>query len=110
MFLEGAPATEQASILLNELILRLSELGRARLAVELVQQRLGMKGIEVARSTGHEEEHNCPRLGAGSMRRLRRQGVGAGAEALLVDERGQGQRAEAAKGIAEERATGRNEE
>src|SRR5205823_11156973 len=33
VFLEGAPAAEQASALLNELILRLSELGGARLAV-----------------------------------------------------------------------------
>ena len=60
VLLERPPGAEQPGVALDELILRLAELLGPRLAVELVQQRLGVEGLEVAGPAGHEQEDDRP--------------------------------------------------
>ena len=60
---EGALGAEQSRFVVDELILRFAELGRPLLAVELVQQRLGIEGVHVAWTAGQEQEDH--RLGLG---------------------------------------------
>ena len=69
VFLKRALGAEQLAHPSDELILRLAELRRPRLAVQLVQQRLGIEGLEVARPAGHERKMTDFAFG-GQMRRL----------------------------------------
>ena len=91
---------------LDELILRFAELRGPRLAVELVEQRLGVERFEMARPARHEQEDD--RLGLG--RQMRRpwpradSSAPAAGAASFVQQRRQRQAAEAAEGIAEELA------
>src|SRR5262249_22270697 len=108
--LEGALAAEQAGVLLDELVFRLAELRGARLAVELVQQRLGGGRLQGAGPTGPEEEEDRLRLCARAVRRLCGQRVGGGgALAVFAQQRGQGESAEAAEGVAQDLAAARRE-
>ena len=59
---ELAGRAEQLGALRDELVLGLAELCRPRLAVELVQERLGVERVEVARPAGHEQEDDALRL------------------------------------------------
>src|SRR5262249_49623746 len=105
VLLEDALTAKQAGILLDELILRLAELCGTRLAVEVIQERLGVEGVEMTGSAGHEEENDSPGPGTGFVRRLRGERVGRGAaQVVLVEEGSQGQRPEATEGFAEEPA------
>ena len=54
----------------DELILRFAELGRPLLPVELVQQRLGIERLQVARPARHEQEDHRLGLGSRHVRRL----------------------------------------
>src|SRR5262245_52453289 len=62
VFPKRAPGAEQLRGRLDELILRFAEFLRARLARELVQQRLRIECLHVARSAGHEQENDRLRL------------------------------------------------
>ena len=54
--LERPLRAEQLGVAVDELILRFAELRRSRLAVQLVEQRLGIERFQVARSAGHEQK------------------------------------------------------
>ena len=97
---------EEPGVALDELVLGLAELLGPRLAVELVEQRLGVERLQVARPAGHEQEDDRLRLGR-EVRRLRGERVGrAGAGLLLLEHRGEREPAEAAEGVADELAAG----
>jgi hypothetical protein len=100
-----APRAEQPSVVLNELVLRFAELRRSLLSVELVQQRLGIKRLDVTRAARHEQENHRP--GPGRMMRLpARQRIGDSRAGLfLVQQRGQRQPAEPATRIPHEVAS-----
>src|SRR5262245_23650033 len=87
---------QQPGVLLDELVLRLTKLGRSRLAVQPVQQWFGVEGFQVTGPTSHEQEDDRPCL-----RRLMRlfSCERVGTRPLLLQQRGQCQRAEAAVGV-----------
>ena len=99
---ERATGAQQPGVTLNLLILHVAELFRARLALELVQQRLGIEGLEMAGPSGHEQEDHRGRLGRDVDRPGGQGIVHAGAEPLPVQDRGEGQAADAAEGVADE--------
>ena len=67
---------ENARLRIDVLILRVAELRRALLAVQLVQQRLGVEGLQVGRAAGHEQEDDRLRLRVvRHVRRLRRERI-----------------------------------
>ena len=100
---ELARRAEQLGVALNKLIFRLAKLRRPRLAVELVQQRLGIERLQVAGTAGHHQEDDRLRFRSGQVRFLRRQRIGrGGAELFLVEQREQRQAAEATEGLAQE--------
>ena len=70
-----AMAAQAERVALEELAVDLAEAGRQRLAVEPVQERLGVEQVHLARTAGHEQEDAALGL-RGEMRRLRRQRVG----------------------------------
>ena len=70
---------------------RIAELFRPRLAIELVEQRLGIEGFQMARTAGHEQEDHGLGLWPRPMRRLRCQRIGGGADASCMQQRRQGQ-------------------
>ena len=102
VFFERALRAEQLGGLFNELVFRLAEFRRARLAVEFVEQRLGVERFDVARPARHEQEND--RLGFGvQMRRLGSQRVdGVGAKLLTGQHRRHRQRAESAECVRDE--------
>ena len=102
---ERPPGAEQPGVALDELILRLAELLRARLAVELVQQRLGIERLEMARPAGHEQEDHRASPWPACGPAWGPAGSATPARSLLpVQERGEGEAAEAAEGVADELA------
>ena len=56
--LEGALGAEQARFGVDELILGLAETLRPLLAVQLVEQRLGIERVHLAGAAGQEQEHH----------------------------------------------------
>ena len=89
----------------DELILRLAELGRPLLAVELVQQRLGVERLQVARSAGHEQEDDRLRLGLACAAAWEPADCNGAARSIFLLQHGaERQRAEAAEGVAEKLA------
>ena len=100
VLLEGATAAEQLGVALDELVLGFAELLGARLAVELIEQWLGIEGFEVARPSRHEQEDHRARLGL-MMRRLRAERARrTGAGLLFPQDRRQREAAKSAEGIA----------
>jgi len=102
---EGTPGAQQRGIGLHELVLRFAEFGGALLAVELVEERLRIEGVDVAGSTGHEEEDHRFRLGLVRHRRsFWREWIGTqlrGAGIAPEQKIGHGDGSEAAKCIGE---------
>ena len=81
---------------------------RQRLAVELVEGRLGIEGIDVRRAAVHEQMHDAPRL-RGEVRRLRRQrihriiaAVGGAQEPGIAENAGQSEPRHAEAATAEQ--------
>src|SRR5262249_25981242 len=106
IFAKGAFAAEQTSIRGNKLIFGIAKRFGSRPAVELIEQRLGIEGFEMAGAAGHEQKDHRFRLGMGKMRRLGSQRISrSGAEAVVVKQGGQGESTEAAKGISEKSTT-----
>src|SRR5262245_57787850 len=102
VFLKRSLGAEQLRVWLNLLILRLAKLLRALLAVQLLQERLGIEGLQMARPAGHEEENDRFGLGVRQVRRPWRQRVmRCCANLLVVQKRRQGKPAEAAKRFGE---------
>ena len=97
---------EQPGIRLDELVLRLAELRRPRLAVQPVEQRLGIEGFQMARAAGHEQEDDRLRLGLGPMRAFRGQRVGAAASSCSSDARARPPKPQKASRRKERRITG----
>src|SRR5579884_2436624 len=106
IFAKGALAAEQTSVRGYKLIFGIAKRFGSRLAVELIEQRLGIEGFQMTGTAGHEQKDYRLRLGMGKMRRLGRQRIyRSGAEVLVVKQRGQGESTEAAKGISEKSTT-----
>src|SRR5436309_79794 len=100
---ELAGRAKQSGVLLNELIASIAKLRRTRLAMQFVQQRLGIKGFQMTGTAGHEQEDNRSCLAVRAMGSLWCQRVGG---RVAVQQGGQGQAAETAEGIAEKSAPG----
>jgi hypothetical protein len=102
--LKGAFRAEEFGILLHELVFHFAELLRSRLAVQLVEERLRIEGLDMARASSHEKKDD--RFGLRrTVRRLARERVQkAGARLFLVQNRSQCQASKSAKGIANELA------
>src|SRR5205085_1864376 len=56
VLLKGSLGAEELGVAFNELPFHFAEFFRPCLAVQLIQQRLRVKGFEVAWATGHEQE------------------------------------------------------
>ena len=72
VLLERALGAQNARLGIDVLILHFAEFGRALLAVQLVEQRLGVEGLQVRRPARHEQEDERLRLGL--VRHVRRLG------------------------------------
>ena len=94
---ERALVPSRRALLWTELVLGLAELRGALLAVELVEQRLGIERLQVARPAGHEQEDDRAGLGRASEPAWEPAEWSGPARAALVEQRRQGQPAEAAK-------------
>src|SRR5262245_25244255 len=95
VLLERALAAQEPRVGPDERILRFTELVWLLLPVELIEERLGIEGVDVARAPRHEQEDDRLRL-CRPRRRLCRQWIGP--RLVLRHQRGQRQRAEAAEG------------
>ena len=94
---------EEASVGLDELIIGLPELRRPRLAVQAVEQRLGIERLQMARAAGHEEEDDGLGLG-GATGRAGFERIGA--DAFVVQHGRERKAADAATGGLEEGTAG----
>ncbi len=63
--------------------MNLAEAGRQRLAVEPVQERLGVEHVDLAGPAGHEQE-DAPLGLRGNLGRLRRQRVGGSSQDTIL--------------------------
>src|SRR5947209_1088857 len=102
MLLENATGSEQLGVALDLLILNFAELLGTPLTFELVQERLGIKRLQMAWTAGHEQEDDRARLGRkmdrfGGERRGRSR-----AKLLVIEERRHRQTAEAGECVLDE--------
>ena len=106
VLLEGSLAAQNARFGIDVLVLHFAELGGALLAAELIEQRLGVPGLQVRRTAGHVDEDERLRLGlVRHVRRFGRQRIVARGARLRFGEHGrEGKRACAAEAIGEELA------
>src|SRR5207249_3492489 len=94
--LKRPSGAEESGVLSDELVLGLAEFLGPGLPMELVQKRLGVECLQVARAASHEEEDDGARLG-GMMGGPGRQRIDRPrAKLVRVEKRGECQAAEAA--------------
>lgn len=83
VFLEAPFGTQKLRIIGHELILRFAEFLRPLLTVELIQQRFGIKRLDMAGAARHEQEDYGLRFGR-MMRRLGGKRIVASGPKLLL--------------------------
>src|SRR5213594_3304364 len=95
ILLERTLRAEQSRCRVHVLILHIAKLGGPFLAIQLIEQRLGIESLEMRWPTRHENENECLRPGMiRHVRRLGRERIVARRGGLLLrNHRGESQRA-----------------
>src|SRR6185437_5301455 len=104
-FLEFSFAAKKASFLGNKLIFGIAKLFGTRLAIEFVQQRLGIERLQMTGTTGHEQENDRFRFALRQIRRFWCQRIRGSANRVLMQERCQSQCAEATECVSQKSAS-----
>ena len=106
VLLEGPLAAQNARFGIDVLVLHFAELGGALLAAQLIEQRLGVPGLQVRRSARHVDEDERLRFGlVRHVRRLGRERIVARRARLRFGEHGRkGQGTGAAEAVGQKLA------